>query len=314
MNAHPVIVTQNLTRKFGNTTAVNGITLTVNAGEIFGLLGHNGAGKTTTVRLLNGILTPSGGSARVLGLSPIEQGTELRRRTGVLTETPSLYETLSARENLRIFADLYAVPRADVERRVDEMLDLFDLSDRATEKVGGYSKGMKQRLALARAFLHKPDVLFLDEPTAGLDPVAAKQVNDVIVHLSRNEGKTILLATHYLYDAQRLCDRVAVLEHGRIVALGSPSELARSIRRSVIVEIEVKTGQVEQASALIAALPATVERKGDTLTVSVIEHAQIPDLLARLVGGGIGIYRATPNDPTLEDVYIALQRGEEVVA
>ena len=312
MNAHPVIVTHDLTRRFGDTTAVNGMTLTVNAGEVFGLLGHNGAGKTTTVRLLNGVLTPSGGTARVLGLSPIEQGTELRRRTGVLTETPSLYETLSARENLTIFADLYDVPRADVSRRVDEMLKLFDLSDRATEKVGGYSKGMKQRLALARAFLHKPDVLFLDEPTAGLDPVAAKQVNDVIVHLSRNEGKTILLATHYLYDAQRLCDRVAVLEHGRIVALGSPSELARSIRRSVIVEIEVRNGQVEPASKLVAAFPATVERKGDTLTVSGIEHAQIPDLLATLVAQGIGVYRVTPNDPTLEDVYFALQRGEEV--
>jgi ABC-2 type transport system ATP-binding protein len=171
---------------------------------------------------MNGVLSPSGGSVRVLGLSPETDGPAVRRRTGVLTETPSLYEQLSARDNLAIFADLYDVPPDQVARRVDAALEMFELSDRAREKVGGYSKGMKQRLALARALLHQPDILFLDEPTAGLDPVAARAVHELIVRLSREEGRTVFLCTHNLTEAQRLCQRVAVMEHGRLAAVGTP--------------------------------------------------------------------------------------------
>jgi ABC-2 type transport system ATP-binding protein len=307
MTAAPVIITQDLTRRFGDLTAVDRLTLEVQAGEIFGLLGHNGAGKTTTVRLLNGVLAASAGSARVLGLSPAEQGTTLRRKTGVLTETPSLYETLSARENLMVFAELYDVPADQVARRVDEILVMLNLKDRAREKVGGYSKGMKQRLALARAFLHQPDLLFLDEPTAGLDPVAAKEVNDLILHLSRNEGKTILLATHYLHDAQRLCDRVAVLEHGRLIALGTPAELGRQYRRSLAVEIEIDPAQVEAAIAALRPFAGSIESEKSVLKLSNVAHECIPDALAALVGAGVRVYRIMPNEPTLEDVYFALQ-------
>lgn len=301
-----VIHTDNLTRRFGATTAVDHLSLTVGAGEVFGLLGHNGAGKTTTVRLLNGVLNPSEGTARVLGFDPVTQGERLRRCTGVLTETPSLYEGLSARRNLSIFADLYGVPRTDVGRRVDDVLARFNLAERADEKVGAYSKGMKQRLALARAFLHQPDVLFLDEPTAGLDPVAAKDVNDLIVQVSKGEGKTVLLATHNLHDAQRLCDRVAVLEHGRIVALGTPRELAHQTHRSLTVEIEVGAGDAARAQAAVGGVAAH-----DTVTLTDVAYSSIPGMVERLVAAGIAVYRITPNEPTLEDVYFALQkRGE----
>lgn len=304
-----IIETHDLTRRFGDKTAVDRLSLTVYAGEVFGLLGHNGAGKTTTVRLLNGVLNPSGGSARVLGLDPVKQGAELRQKTGVLTETPSLYEGLSARQNLRLFADLYGVPRPQVEARIDHMLAHFNLSERASEKVGGYSKGMKQRLALARAFLHQPDILFLDEPTAGLDPLAAKDVNDLIVQVSRVEGKTVLLATHNLHDAQRLCDRVAVLEQGRIVALGTPRELAHQTHKNIRLDIEVAEGQAERARVLLNGAGGQVE--GDTLILSNIAYTDIPAIVDRLVSDKIAVYSVVPNEPSLEDVYFALQkRGE----
>src|SRR5690349_4450916 len=161
----PVIQTSSLSRRFGEKNAVDELTLEVQAGEIFGFLGHNGAGKTTTVRLLNGVLEPTTGHAKVLGLDPQTDGPALRARTGVLTETPSLDERLTARENLSFYSELYNVPRGQVVDRVDSLLAEFELTERADEKVGGYSKGMKQRLALARALLHKPEVLFLDEPT-----------------------------------------------------------------------------------------------------------------------------------------------------
>jgi ABC-2 type transport system ATP-binding protein len=175
-----VIAINQLTRCFKETMAVNRLSLEVHAGEIFGFLGHNGAGKTTTVRLLNGVIEPTSGDMRVLGLDPQVDGPALRARTGVLTETPSMDERLTAWDNLSIYADLYSVPRAEVCRRINELLAEFDLADRAKERVGGYSKGMKQRLALARALLHRPELLFLDEATSGLDPIAAHHVNDLI--------------------------------------------------------------------------------------------------------------------------------------
>lgn len=316
MNAHtPVIITEGLTRRFGTNTAVNDLTLTVNRGEVFGLLGHNGAGKTTTVRLLNGVLNPSAGMSRVLGLDPVADGSALRRRTGVLTETPSLYEGLTARDNLLVFADLYGIPRGESVLRVEQMLAHFALEDRADEKTGGYSKGMKQRLALARAFLHQPELLFLDEPTAGLDPVAAKQVNDLIVQISRDEGRTVILATHNLHDAQRLCDRVAVMEEGHLAALGTPAELAQQYRQRITVEIETDADQIARAAALAQALPdvEAAQYNGTVLTLEGVAHAAIPDVLAHLVNAGVRVYRVAPGETTLEDVYFALHQRREVV-
>jgi ABC-2 type transport system ATP-binding protein len=308
-----VITTNRLTRRFGDTVAVDELTLEVEQGEVFGLLGHNGAGKTTTVRLLNGVLTPNGGTVKVMGHSPIDEGLALRQKTGVLTETPSLYEQLNARDNLTIFADLYSIPKKEVKKRVTEMLTMFDLQDRADEKVGGYSKGMKQRLALARAFLHEPEMLFLDEPTAGLDPIAAKQVNDVILHLSREEHRTVLVATHNLHDAQRICDRVAVLEKGRIVAIGTPKELSSQTAHNLTLEIELDAEQVQQAIALLQTFSSLSElsHEKSVVTVSGMKHESIPDMLSKLIGGGVRVYRVVPQEPTLEDVYFALHSKTE---
>ncbi len=315
MKPDPVIAVSGLIRRFGDVVAVDGLTLEIYPGEVFGLLGHNGAGKTTTVRLLNGLLAPDSGSARVLGQVPLHDGPVLRRRTGVLTETPSLDERLTGRENLEIYAELYGVPRSEVPGRIESLLEGFELAHRADEKAGDYSKGMKQRLALARALLHEPDVLFLDEPTSGLDPVGARRVHELISQLSQEQHRTVLLCTHNLAEAQKLCGRVAVLEHGRLVALGTPAELARRLGRSQRLAIDVAPEQVPGALAVLEARFGAIESPPENgmILVTGADRERIPALVAELVGAGIRIYGITPRVPSLEDVYFALH-GEEVVS
>lgn len=309
----PVIQTSFLSRRFGEKNAVENLTLDVQAGEIFGFLGHNGAGKTTTVRLLNGVLEPSSGGARVLGLDPQVDGPAVRAQTGVLTETPSLDERLTAWDNLSIYADLYDVPRAEVPKRVDSLLAEFELAERAGEKVGAYSKGMKQRLALARALLHNPEVLFLDEPTAALDPVAARHVHALVENLARREGCTVFLCTHNLVEAQRLCDRVAVMEHGRLVALGTPWELTRQYVKRLDVDLEVDPVQIDLALQVLQSVPQLVigppQREKDTLSMTLSGRDAIPELLSILVGHGLRVYRLAPQEANLEEVYFALHGG-----
>jgi len=309
----PAIQISSISRRFGETNAVDNLTLEVQSGEIFGFLGHNGAGKTTTVRLLNGVLEPTSGSARVFGLDPQAEGPALRARTGVLTETPSLDERLTARDNLSFYADLYNVPRADVPGRVNSLLTEFELVDRADEKVGGYSKGMKQRLALARALLHKPVVLFLDEPTAALDPVAARHVHALVENLARREGCTVFLCTHNLVEAQKLCDRVAVMEHGRLVALGTPSDLTRQYVKRLDVDLEVDPVQMDLALQTLQELPqlviSTPKREKELLTMTLSGRESIPELLSILVQKGLRVYRLAPQEANLEEVYFALNGG-----
>ena len=303
-----VIETHGLTRRFGDDVAVDGLDLSVKEGTVFGFLGHNGAGKTTTVRLLNGVLGPSAGTARVLGLSPVEQGAELRRRTGVLTETPSLEERLTGWENLALYAELYDVPERDVRSRVSELLGIFGLTDRADDKVGGYSRGMRQRLALARALLHRPEVLFLDEPTSGLDPVATRQVHDLILQMVREERRTIFLCTHNLSEAQQLCDQVAVLEHGRLVAVGTPRELARQLGRQARLEIEVDPEQAAMATATLAEVSKLegITNESGVIMVPGADREMIPKMVSALAAAGVRVYRVMPKEATLEDVYFAL--------
>jgi ABC-2 type transport system ATP-binding protein len=313
MKTEPVIAVNGLTRRFGDVVAVDHLDLEVYPGEVFGFLGHNGAGKTTTVRLLNGVLAPDGGTARVLGLDPLGDGPMLRLHTGVLTETPSLDERLTGRENLQIYAELYDVPPAEVSGRVESLLDTFELADRGNDRAGGYSRGMKQRLALARALLHQPEILFLDEPTAGLDPVAAHHVHDMIARLS-HEQRTVFLCTHNLAEAQKLCARVAVLEHGRLVALGTPAELAQRLGRSQRLEIEVAPDGVTTAVDALKNVLGTADpaREDGTLSIVGADREAIPVLVAALVAAGVRIYRVTPQEPSLEDVYFALHGEEEV--
>jgi ABC-2 type transport system ATP-binding protein len=312
MNSDTAFATDGLTRHFGAVVAVDHLTLEVQAGEVFGFLGHNGAGKTTTVRMLNGVLAPTSGTAHVLGLAPVEQGPALRRCTGVLTETPSLDERLTGRENLEIYAALYGVPRREIAARVKELMEIFQLDGRTEEKAGDYSKGMKQRLALARALIHRPQLLFLDEPTSGLDPVATRMVHDMITHLSHDEERTVFLCTHNLDEAQKLCDRVAVLEHGKLVALGTPAELARKLGRSQRLELEVARGDEEAALRLLTEAPGvSAHRENGTIVAAGAAWAAIPGLVRSLASAGVRIYRVAPQEASLEDTYFALQQEKE---
>jgi ABC-2 type transport system ATP-binding protein len=309
----PAIQISSLSRSFGGKPAVVDLTLEIRAGEIFGFLGHNGAGKTTTVRLLNGVLDPTSGSARVLGLDPQTDGPRLRARTGVLTETPSLDERLTARENLSFYAEVYDVPPAQVATRVDFLLTEFELIARADEKVGRYSKGMKQRLALARALIHQPAVLFLDEPTAALDPVATRHVHTLVETLARREDCTVFICTHNLVEAQRLCDRVAVLERGHLMALGTPSELTRQYVRRLDVDLEVDPGQIDLVFQTLQQFPQLVgppKREKETLTLTLSGRECIPDLVSILLQHDIRLYRLAPREVDLEEVYFALHGDE----
>ena len=217
------IETQGLSRNFGKVKAVDGVTIAVPEGEIFGFLGPNGAGKTTTIRMLTGQLRPSAGGARVAGCDVTAERTALKRQIGVVFEYQNLYERMSAIDNLRFIADLYGAPRG----RTAEVLEQVGLADRAREPIKRYSNGMKQRLLIARALIPNPKVLFLDEPTRGLDPAMARDVRAIVAGLAKN-GTTVFLTTHYMEEADRLCARVAILNRGRIAAQDAPSALKKA--------------------------------------------------------------------------------------
>lgn len=227
------IEVQNLSRNFNGIRALDGISFSVENGEVFGFLGPNGAGKTTTIRILTGQLRPSSGSARVLGCDVVTDRQALKPQIGVVFEYQNLYERLSARDNLRFSANLYGVPRT----RVDQVLEQVGLAERASDNPKKYSNGMKQRLLIARALLHQPKVLFLDEPTRGLDPHLARGIRDFITNLAR-QGVTVFLTTHYMEEADQLCDRVAILDQGRIVALETPKKLKVAFGKGDQVTLE----------------------------------------------------------------------------
>ncbi|NWF69444.1 MAG: ABC transporter ATP-binding protein [Chloroflexi bacterium] len=312
-----VIECDSVVKQFGALKAIDGLTFSVEAGEVFGMLGPNGAGKTTMVRLINGLLAASGGRLRTLGFDPITQGDRVRAHTGVLTETPSLYERFSARDNLLLFGRLYHVAPEKLTGRVDAVLRDLGLAERARDKVGGYSKGMKQRLAIARALLHEPQILFLDEPTAGLDPEAARHVTDLIEKLSREGGRTVLLATHNLTEAQRLCDRVAVLNQGRALAVGTPAQLSRDLWRSTWLDVELRGvnggAPTDRLLAQVRAVPMVkaAAMEGHSLSLQVESEEAIPQMVAHLVRLGAQIVRVNPREHTLEEIYFALQEQAE---
>ncbi len=313
---NPAVVTQGLSRSFGAERALDGLTIDVNAGEVLALLGPNGAGKTTTVRLLNGILDSHGGTARVLGLDPWAQGTELRRRTGVLTENAGLDERLTARENLELTARMRGFGPRDASRRTAELLERFAMADKADETVQGFSTGQRKRLALGRALLHDPDVLFLDEPTSGLDPAATRDVVDLIASLATEHQRAVVLCTHFLGEAGRLAHRMAVLHKGRLQAFGRPDELAARLWSTLTADLDLGAPADDRTLASIAALDGVESATAIDVgaRVEVRDRSVLPVIVAALVAREVPVFASIPRPPTLEDVYFAIEarvaRGE----
>ncbi|MGD9675230.1 MAG: ABC transporter ATP-binding protein [Candidatus Bipolaricaulia bacterium] len=305
-----MIRTEGLTRRFGSRVAVDALDLHVPRGEVFGFLGPNGAGKTTTIRMLAALIAPSAGSATVAGQRLGKANREIRRRVGVLTETPGLYRRLSARDNLLFFARLY--PVREPERQVERYLRLFELWDRRDEPAGSFSKGMRQKLAIARALLHEPEILFLDEPTAGLDPEAAKTVREQIATL-RTKERTIFLCTHNLDEADRLCDRIGLFRT-RMLAVGEPAALKEEMYgRRTVVHLASPSPDIELSLDL--PFVTKVERLEDRLVVTLTDpDAQNPALVRRLVELGAEVRFVNELRVSLEDLYLDLMEGRDAKA
>jgi ABC-2 type transport system ATP-binding protein len=296
-----MIQTENLSKKFGETLAVDRLNLTVNEGEVFGFLGPNGAGKTTTVRLLTSLIGPSSGTAVVNGHRLGEEDTEIRRSVGVLTETPGLYDNLSAEFNLEIYANLYEV--RDPKGQVEKYLRMLGLWDRRFDPAGTFSKGMKQKLAIARALLHEPKILFLDEPTSALDPEAALLVRDFIMEL-RKEGRTIFLCTHNLDEADRLCDRIGVFKT-RLLVMDTPDRLRSQLFGHKVV---FHLGNAQESLATLVEKLAFVQEArlvDNKLLVTLDDpERQNPDIIRALVNAGADIQFVGELRHSLEDVYL----------
>jgi len=304
-----MIDTVDLTKKFGDKTAVNGLTLHVNDGEVFGFLGPNGAGKTTTVRMLTCLISKTSGEASIgdYQVGNKNDQVKIRKMVGLLPENAGLYDDLSAYENLDFFARLYKVPEAQRKESIERFLKMLDLWDKRDQTAGTFSKGMKQKLAIARALMHDPQVLFLDEPTANLDPEASKTVRDFILELKK-EKKTIFLNTHNLDEAQRICDRIGIL-NTKLMVVGAPETLMESLRGR---RISVKLVQVNEA--IVAALARTgfekVTIEGNNLVIDVKDpEKENPGIVETIIKAGGGVQFVNDLRPTLEDVYLKLVRG-----
>lgn len=310
-----MIKTQGLTKKFkigkkGETelVAVDGLSLEVERGEVFGFLGPNGAGKTTTVRMLTGLIRPTSGSAQIAGFELGKNDTEIRRNVGILTESPGMYERLTAEKNLNIFANLYDVP--DVEKSVDKYLSMLGLWERRNDAVGSFSKGMRQKLAVARALIHEPQILFLDEPTTGLDPEASKTVRDFIEEL-KTEGRTIFMTTHNLDEAEKLCDRVGIFQQ-RLLTVDSPTNLREKMygRRVVFHLRELQPAWVDLVSNISGT--GNIEVAENKLVVSLKDPEESnPEIIRVLVMAGAQVQFVGEIRHSLEQIYLEMLNSSE---
>ena len=303
-----MIQTENLTKRFGDILAVDRLTLSVEAGEVFGFLGPNGAGKTTTIRLLTALIGPTSGHATVAGCEVGREDGKIRRQVGILTESPGLYDRLSAERNLAFFARLYEVE--DVDGQVEHYLRMLGLWDRRHEEAGIFSRGMRQKLAIARALLHEPQVLFLDEPTSSLDPEAARLVREFIVGLKR-EGRTIFICTHNLDEADRLCDRIAVI-NTRLLALDTPSALRRQLyERTMVFHLREADPRFVQRVQTLSFVRSVREMDNKLVVALDDPEKHNPAIIRSLVEAGADIQFVGELRRTLEDVYLRLVGSED---
>lgn len=316
-----MIETQSLTRRFGTITAVSDVLLTVPDGSLLALLGPNGAGKTTTVRMLSGLLTPTEGTARVNGYDVRRDPAAVRRIVGLATDVPGLFEQMTLPDYLDFFGSVYGMPVSDRVRRANELIDFFELGAHRKEKMAGFSKGMKQKVALARALIHEPAVLYLDEPTSGLDPLSARSVRELILTL-KHARRSIILCTHDLDEAERLADRVALIREGHIIACDTPDALRTRASGDTLVHIEVATSfpftldELQSIDGLIepqlGAFPPSVHdgSRAPFLEYRTTQPRSVnPRVLALLSQAGAQIVSVTSQHSTLEDVYTLAMNG-----
>lgn len=298
--------TTQLTRDFASVRAVDGISLEVAPGTVFGFLGPNGAGKTTTIRLLLGLLEPTSGQAEVLGFNVRSQPDEIRARCGALLEHNGIYERLSAYDNLDFYAKIWRISAPERQARIKELLTNLDLWDRRDETAGNWSRGMKQKLAVARALLHRPALVFLDEPTAGLDPIASAALRDDLANLAQSEGVTIFLTTHNLTEAEKLCAQVGVIRQGKLIATGSPDELRRTSGQP---RLEISgSGFSEPALGAIRALPAVsaVHNGAGQIVVEFHQSSSSAPIVTLLVQAGAQIEEVRKGKADLEQAFLSL--------
>jgi ABC-2 type transport system ATP-binding protein len=307
---------ESLVRDFGSVRALDDLSLEVPTGIVFGFLGPNGAGKTTLIRIMLGLLEPTAGRVEVLGRDTRSQSDEIRARCGALLEHPGLYERLSAQDNLDFYGRVWHVPAAERRARSRELLEQFGLWDRRSDPVGRWSRGMKQKLAVARAVFHRPALVFLDEPTSGLDPVSTAALRDDLGALAEREGVTVFLTTHNLAEAERLCARVGVVRNGRLLALGAPGEL-RARSESEGSRVEIVAGGIDDG--VLAALRARPEvghlaADGARLVVTLAADTSVAPLVALLVHAGVAVEEVRRLRPTLEETFLELVRADPAAA
>ena len=304
----PAIEIFELSKNFGNFHAVDHLSLTVQQGEIFGLLGPNGSGKTTTINMISGLSVPTSGEVRVLGYDVRRNTRQVRQILGAVPQETALYEELSAWTNMDFHADLFGIPAREKKQRITQMLELVQLADRKNSRVGTFSGGMKRRLALGRALLHDPKLIYLDEPTLGVDVQARRVIWDYILTL-RNEGKTVLITTNYLEEAQALCDRIAIIDHGKLIALDTPEHLKQIYGGSVI---ELELANPGTSASKIRALDGVKEVTQDKahLTITTQGTGNVVPQIVNIVSQESELRDIVVREPNLDEIFLRLTGTE----
>ena len=313
--AEAVITLDNVTKILANRQILKSISFAVEQGDIFGYLGPNGAGKTTTIRVILGLFPPNSGTAYILGKDV--RSDDAREKVGFVLEADGLYDNMTAYENLDYYCQVYGITSALESKRIDEMLELVKLSDRAGDKVSSYSKGMRQKLALARSMVHEPDLLIFDEPTAAVDPTGQMEIRQIILDLAQR-GKTVFLSSHNLDEVQRICNRIALIDAGEIKLYGELEQLRGEMgRRDVVIETVITTAEQSEAFdgilAQLKALPyvESCHREARNLRLQLDGRADVSEIVTVLSQKGIGIEEVRKEEVTLEEIYAKVVKGEK---